>query len=71
MTLPIRPESLPFLEAISWFDADPYALTPPEMLSRYERGWRYLGVLGQPSAEERAYLRALALVFGSVLDVPA
>ena len=27
-------------------------LEPLEMLSRYEAGWRYLGVLGEPSPEE-------------------
>jgi hypothetical protein len=69
--LPPRPERLPLLEGISWFDRDPYALDPLEMLRRYETGWRHVGALAEPSAEELEYIRALAAVFGSTLDVPA
>jgi hypothetical protein len=54
--LPERPRKLPLLEAISWFDADPYALSPLEMLKRYESGWRHRGVLADASAEELAYV---------------
>ena len=67
--LPPRPTSLPFLECISWFDAEPYALSPFEMLQRYEGGMQHHGVLGSMSAEERAYLGALAKHFGSFVDV--
>lgn len=69
-TLPERPRELPLLEAISWFDADPYALSPEEMLARYERGWRHAGVLADPSPEELAYVAALARALGSHLRVP-
>jgi len=69
--LPPRPARLPLLEAVSWFDADPYALAPEEMLTRYERGWRHAGALVELGDEERAYVRALASKFGSHLDVPA
>lgn len=68
---PERPRKLPLLEAISWFDADPYALSPFEMLKRYESGWRHLGVLADPSAEELAYVTVLARTYGSHLRVPA
>ncbi len=68
--LPPRPNALPFLVAISWFDADPLALPPEEMLARYERGWRHLDVLAALGDEERAYVRALVSVYGSFLDVP-
>ncbi len=68
--LPERPERLPLLEAISWFDAEPYALSPFEMLQRYESGWRHRGVLADASAEELAYIATLARVFGSHLRVP-
>jgi hypothetical protein len=67
--LPARPSKLPLLEAISWFDADPYALSPFEMLQRYERGWRHANALAAPSAEESAYIAALAAAFGSYLRV--
>jgi hypothetical protein len=69
-TLPRRPTRLPLLESISWFDADPYALEPLDMLRRYEAGWRHAGVLGDATPEELAYVRALARAFGSVLDAP-
>jgi hypothetical protein len=68
---PAAPRHLPLLTALSWFDADPHALTPFEMLCRYERGARHIGVLAAPTDEERAFMRALAAHFGSVLDVPA
>ena len=63
------PEELPFLASISWFDADYRRLEPLEMLSRYEAGWRYLGVLADPSPEEKRFIRALIARFGSVLRV--
>jgi hypothetical protein len=69
--LPTRPDRLPFLESISWFDADPYALAPLDMLGRYERGIRHLHGLGELAQEERAYLAVLVRTFGSFLDVPA
>ncbi len=63
------PEELPFLASISWFDADCRALNALEMLSRYEAGWRYLGVLAEPSPEEERYIKALIDRFGSILHV--
>jgi hypothetical protein len=68
---PVAPDELPFLESLSWFDTRWRELSALEMLQRYERGWRNRGVTGDPSAEELAFLRALILRFGSVLDVPA
>lgn len=65
------PEELPFLESLSWFDTGWRELSPFEMLKRYERGFRHLGVTADPSAEEAAFLRALIRRFGSHLDVPA
>ncbi len=63
------PEELPFLASISWFDANYRSLDALEMLSRYEAGWRYLGVLAEPSPEERRFIKALVDRFGSVLHV--
>jgi hypothetical protein len=68
---PAVPADLPFLESLSWFDARWRELPAFEMLQRYERGWRHCGVTADLSAEERAFVRALVLRFGSVLDVPA
>ncbi len=63
------PDELPFLARISWFDADHRALDAFEMLNRYEAGWRYLGVLGEPSPEEERFIKALIGRFGSILHV--
>jgi hypothetical protein len=42
-------------------------LRPLERLKRYEAGWRWRGVLADPSEEELAYVRALVRTYGSVL----
>ncbi len=60
-----RPETLPFLEAVSWQGEVDSQLTPEEMLHRYERGWHYRGVLAEPSAEELAFVQALSQRYGS------
>jgi hypothetical protein len=65
------PDHLPFLESLSWFDVRWRELSPLDMLRRYERGWRHRAVTAEPSAEELAFVRALARRFGSILDVPA
>jgi len=70
-TDPAPPEDLPFLASISWFDRDYRELSLLDMLRRYEAGWRYLGVLADPSDEEWRFIRALVEQFGSELDVPA
>lgn len=58
---------LPFLRAISWFDLG-YAQMPPEdMLRRYESGWRWRGVLGEPSEEELSFIRKLAARYQTVI----
>ena len=63
------PEQLLFLESISWFDRNYRDLTPLDMLRRYEAGWRWLGVLTDPSPEERTFIRELVQRYGSYLDV--
>jgi hypothetical protein len=66
----VVPDELPFLESLSWFDAGWRALSPFEMLQRYERGWRHRGVTADLSPEEAAFVRALVHRFASVIDVP-
>jgi len=65
------PRELPFLESISWFDAEYRNLEPLDVLRRYESGWRHLGVLADPSEDEWRFIRALVEEFGSTLDVAA
>lgn len=64
------PAELPFLASLSWFDPDYRDLPPLEMLRRYEAGWRFLGVLADPTPEERRFIRRLVSRYGSVIDVP-
>jgi hypothetical protein len=61
------PRELPFLESLSWNDRGWRELSPLEMLRRYEAGWRWRGVLADPSEEELAYVRSLVRAYGSVL----
>ena len=37
------------------------------MLQRYEAGWRWRGVLADPTEEELAFVRSLVRIYGSVL----
>jgi len=67
----VVPDRLPFLESISWFDRKYRDLAPLDMLRRYESGWRWRGVLAEPSPEEWELIRDLVQRYGSHLDVPA
>ena len=62
------PEDLPFLRSLSWSYRGYGGLSPLEMLRRYESGWRWLGVLEDPSPEEWAFIRELVARFGSFLE---
>ncbi|NQE34767.1 nucleotidyl transferase AbiEii/AbiGii toxin family protein [Microcoleus asticus] len=61
------PAELPFLQAICWQIADVKKLTLKEMLSRYESGWNYWGVLGKPSPEELAFIQQISQYYHSWL----
>lgn len=61
------PEELPFLKAICWQFESIKNFTPEEMLISYERGWRYLDVLGEPSLEELVFIKELVQRYGSWL----
>lgn len=50
---------LPFLEAVCWDLHDVYALTPTQMLTRYEKGLEYDGVLANLEQNERAFIETL------------
>ena len=65
------PADLPFLASISWFDREYRDLSHLEMLRRYESGWRFLGVLAEPSDAEWRFITELVARFGSHLHVPA
>jgi len=61
------PEELPFLKSICWQVENIKNFSPEEMLISYERGWRYLDVLGEPSKEELVFIKELIQRYGSWL----
>ncbi len=63
------PKKLPFLESISWQIADVYKLTPEEMLSSYERGWRYRDIFNNLEGEELDFIKEIAKKYRSWLVV--
>ncbi len=63
------PKRLPFLESICWQTADVYRFTPEQMLSRYERGWRYHDIFNNLEGEELNFLKELARRYKSWLQV--
>ncbi len=64
---PSPPKNLPFLSSICWQTADVHHFTPEEMLSRYERGWRYRNIFNNLEDEELYFLKELAKHYKSWL----
>ncbi len=62
------PEKLPFLEAICWQTENVYRFKPEEMLSRYERGWRYRNLFNNLEGEEIDFLKQIATQYNSWLQ---
>ncbi len=65
----VVPKRLPFLESICWQTKDVYRFTPEQMLSRYERGWKYRQQFSNLEGEELNFLKALAKRYNSWLEV--
>jgi hypothetical protein len=63
------PKKLPFLESICWQTANVYRFSPEEMLSRYERGWRYRDIYNNLEGEEIKFLKELSGYYQSWLSV--
>jgi Nucleotidyl transferase AbiEii toxin, Type IV TA system len=61
-------KQLPFLQALCWQITDIENLSPAEILQTYERGWRYLDILAQPSDEEWQLIHTLTTEHGSWLQ---
>jgi hypothetical protein len=60
------PQKLPFLEFLCWQLKTPKTLNLEEILSRYERGWKYRTLFEIPQ-EELTFLRTLAQRYHSWL----
>jgi hypothetical protein len=65
---PAIPEKLPFLESICWQTSNVYHFTPEQILSRYERGWRYRSMFGNLEGEELVFLQEIAKTYHSWLQ---
>lgn len=65
----LKPQQLPFLEAVCWDLADVHKLDLDEMLNRYERGWNYEGTLADLEGQEKAFVHELAEAKGSWLQL--
>ena len=61
------PAKMPFLEAICWQIANIQNLSLKEMLCRYESGWHYWGVLGEPNSEELIFIQQISQHYQSWL----
>jgi hypothetical protein len=62
------PKKLPFLESVCWQTGNVYMLTPEEMLSRYERGWRYREIFNNLEGDELDFLKKIAKAYKSWLQ---
>ena len=62
------PETLPFLESVCWQTENVYRFDPEEMLSRYERGWRYLSLFNNLEGKELDFVKELAKQYDSWLQ---
>ncbi|MDM8517415.1 hypothetical protein QUF76_14550 [Desulfobacterales bacterium HSG16] len=58
--VPVKiPTDLPFLKSICWQTKNVRHFSLQEMLNRYERGWKYRGVLTDLEGEELDFVRNL------------
>lgn len=64
----LMPKTLPFLESICWQTEDVYRFDPEQMLSRYERGWRYRNLFNNLEGQELNFLKQLAKRYNSWLQ---
>jgi hypothetical protein len=60
---------LPFLRSLLWQGDRERHLDDFDVLSVYERGWRFRDVIGQLDAVELAYIKQLASAYGSWLEI--
>lgn len=65
-----KPRDLPFLVALSWqgHGDDVQHLTDREILSRYERGWRFRGIIADLGKDEIDFIRQIAKAHDSWLQ---
>lgn len=62
------PKKLPFLEALCWQTKNIYDFTIEEMLSCYERGWKYRSLFNNLETEELEFIKTIAIKYKSWLQ---
>jgi hypothetical protein len=62
------PKKLPFLEGLCWQTKNIYDFTIEEMLSCYERGWKYRSLFNNLEPEELEFIKTIALKYKSWLQ---
>jgi hypothetical protein len=65
----LMPPKLPFLEAICWQTKNVYDFSLEEMLTAYERGWRYRSLFNNLEQDELEFIRTIAQEYQSWLIV--
>ena len=63
------PQKLPFLEAICWQTKNVYDFSIEEILSCYERGWKYRDLFNNLESEELIFIKAIAYKYKSWLTL--
>ena len=61
------PKKLPFLESICWQTKNVYDFSIEEMLSSYERGWKYRSLFNNLEEEELDFIKKIAQEYKSWL----
>lgn len=59
------PVKLPFLQAICWQTENIRIFTLAEMLTHYETGWKYKGILADLEGDELDFVKKLSRKIGS------
>ncbi len=62
------PAKLPFLETLGWQTKNVYNFSTEEMLSCYERGWKYRSLFNNLEQEELDFIRKIAQEYQSWLQ---
>ena len=65
----VIPQKLHFLESICWQTKNVYKFSLEEMLSCYERNWKYRNLIESIECEELEFIKKLVTAYNSWLQV--
>lgn len=63
------PQKLPFLEFVCWQTKNVYDFSLEEMLTAYERGWRYRSLFNNIAQDELEFIKTIAQEYQSWLII--